>query len=172
MWKTQVQPLGWDDPLEKGTATHSSGLGASLVAQMIKKMPAMQEIWVWSLGQEDALEKEWLPALVFFSGEFHGLRSLTGYSPWSPKELGTTELLTISLSHYSKFPQSWNQLKCQLKDKGTLVHPVEQYPVSKYVDLSQIFDKCFNLCDLQDSNLRNKNKANIASLFWELGYLT
>ena len=42
----QVQSLGWDDPLEKGTATHSSGLGASLVAQMIKKMPAMQEIWV------------------------------------------------------------------------------------------------------------------------------
>ena len=24
MWKTQVQSLGWEDPLEKGTATHSS----------------------------------------------------------------------------------------------------------------------------------------------------
>ena len=23
MWKTWVQPLGWEDPLEKGTATHS-----------------------------------------------------------------------------------------------------------------------------------------------------
>ena len=46
MWKTQVQPLGWEDPLEKGMATHSSILGASLVAQMRKKMPAMQAIWV------------------------------------------------------------------------------------------------------------------------------
>ena len=24
VWETQVQPLGWEDPLEKGTATHSS----------------------------------------------------------------------------------------------------------------------------------------------------
>ena len=24
MQKTQVQPLGWEDPLEKGMATHSS----------------------------------------------------------------------------------------------------------------------------------------------------
>ena len=31
--------------------------GASLVAQMVKKMPAMRETSVWSLGQEDLLEK-------------------------------------------------------------------------------------------------------------------
>ena len=24
MWETWVQPLGWEDPLEKGNATHSS----------------------------------------------------------------------------------------------------------------------------------------------------
>ena len=30
---------------------------ASLVAQLIKNLPAMQETWFWSLGQEDALEK-------------------------------------------------------------------------------------------------------------------
>ena len=32
--------------------------GASLVAQMVKNLPAMREIWVRSLGQEDLLEKE------------------------------------------------------------------------------------------------------------------
>ena len=32
--------------------------GASLVAQMVKSLPAMQETRVWSLGQEDPLEKE------------------------------------------------------------------------------------------------------------------
>ena len=31
---------------------------ASLVAQMIKCLPAMWETWVWSLGWEDPLEKE------------------------------------------------------------------------------------------------------------------
>ena len=29
----------------------------SLVAQMVKNLPAMQETWVQSLGQEDPLEK-------------------------------------------------------------------------------------------------------------------
>ena len=32
-------------------------LGASLVAQMVKHPPAMQETWVQSLGGEDPLEK-------------------------------------------------------------------------------------------------------------------
>ena len=30
---------------------------ASLVAQMVKHLPTMQETWVQSLGQEDPLEK-------------------------------------------------------------------------------------------------------------------
>ena len=32
-------------------------LGASLVAQTVKILPAMWETWVWSLCWEDALEK-------------------------------------------------------------------------------------------------------------------
>ena len=32
-------------------------LRASLVAQTVKNLPAMQEIWVQSLGQKDPLEK-------------------------------------------------------------------------------------------------------------------
>ena len=32
-------------------------LGASLVAQTVKNLPAVREIWVWSQGQEDPLEK-------------------------------------------------------------------------------------------------------------------
>ena len=35
-----------------------SPLGASLVAQMVKHLPAIQETQVQSLGQEDPLEKE------------------------------------------------------------------------------------------------------------------
>ena len=32
--------------------------GTSLVAQTVKRLPAMRETWVQSLGQEDPLEKE------------------------------------------------------------------------------------------------------------------
>ena len=38
-------------------------LGASLVAQMVNNLPAMQETQGQSLGWEDPLEKEWLPTL-------------------------------------------------------------------------------------------------------------
>ena len=31
---------------------------ASLVVQLVKNLPAIQETWVWSPGWEDSLEKE------------------------------------------------------------------------------------------------------------------
>ena len=120
---------------------------ASLVAQSVKNLPAIQETWVQFLGQEDPLEKEmathssiltwripwteelgriylwgcksqtwlsnwalfiigsdpwvrripwrrgWLPTPVFLSGEFHGQKSLMGFS-WGHKESDMTEWLT------------------------------------------------------------------------------
>ena len=36
-------------------------MGASLVAQRLKRLPAMQETWVRSLDQDDPLEKEMAP---------------------------------------------------------------------------------------------------------------
>ena len=46
---------------------------ASLVVQQVKKLPAMRETWVWSLGWEDALEEGMQPTPVFLPGE----------SPWT-----------------------------------------------------------------------------------------
>ena len=37
---------------------HNTILCASLVAQSVKNLPAMQETWIRFLGQEDSLEKE------------------------------------------------------------------------------------------------------------------
>ena len=37
-----------------------------------------------------------LPTLVFWPGEFHGQRSLAGYSPWGRKESDTTEQLSTA----------------------------------------------------------------------------
>ena len=65
-------------------------LGASLVAQTIKNLPAMQETHVQSLGQEDSLEKGM--ATHSSIGESRGERTLVSYySPQSRKESGTTE---------------------------------------------------------------------------------
>ena len=44
--------------------------------------------------------REWL----FFPGEFHGEKSLAGYSPWGGKESDTTEQLTLSLFFFFHFP--------------------------------------------------------------------
>ena len=40
------------------TESPAPSSGASLVAQMVKNLPAMQETWVQSLGLEDPLENE------------------------------------------------------------------------------------------------------------------
>ena len=44
-------------------------------------------------GQEDPWRKKWQPTPLFLLGEFHGQRSLVGYSPWGCKESDTTEQL-------------------------------------------------------------------------------
>ena len=65
--------------------------GASLLAQTVKNLPAMQETWVQSLGWEDPLEKRKDTTPVLWPGEFRGL-----YSPWDCKESDMTERLSLS----------------------------------------------------------------------------
>ena len=45
---------------------------ASMVVQLVKNLPAIQETQVLSLGQEDPLEEEMATPPVFLPGEFHG----------------------------------------------------------------------------------------------------
>ena len=59
---------------------------ASLVTQLVKNPPTMQEIWVRSLGWEDSWGRERLTTPVFWPGEFHGL--WVGYN-WATFTLGT-----------------------------------------------------------------------------------
>ena len=65
----------------------------------LKNLPAVQETWVQSLGQEDPLEKEMTIHYSILPGESHGQQSLGGYCPQDPKELDTTEQLTLNLSN-------------------------------------------------------------------------
>ena len=56
---------------------------ASLMAQTVKNLPAMQETWVQSLGQEDPPEEVMATHSSILAWRIpHGQRSLVGYSPW------------------------------------------------------------------------------------------
>ena len=67
---------------------------------VVKNLPAMQEMWVGSLGGQDPLEEMALglalPTPVCLPGKTHGQRSLVGYSPWGHKKLDTTKRLNNS----------------------------------------------------------------------------
>ena len=71
-------------------------MSASLVAQMVKNLPAMQETWVQFLGQEEPLEKEMaihssiLPWRIPWTEELGRLQSM------ELQESDTTEQLTLS----------------------------------------------------------------------------
>jgi len=57
-----------------------SNIETFLVAQMVNNLPAKWEVWVWSLGQEDPLEKGMATHSIILFGESHGQRSLEGNS--------------------------------------------------------------------------------------------
>ena len=65
---------------------------------MVKNLPACRRPEFDPWFGKIPWRSDWLPAPVFLPGEFHGQRSLVGYSPWGCKELDMTELLTLSLS--------------------------------------------------------------------------
>ena len=63
----------------------------SLVVQMVKNLPGMQETQVRIQSWEDSVDKEMATHSNTLSGESHGQRSLVGYSPWGHKKLDMSE---------------------------------------------------------------------------------
>ena len=61
---------------------HYSLFRASLVAQMVKRLPAMWETWVRSLGWEDPLEKETATHSSILAWKIPWTEKLVNYSPW------------------------------------------------------------------------------------------
>ena len=64
----------------------------ALVVRPRLPMQELQEVNVWSLGQEDPLEEGLIIHSVFLPGESHAQRSLVSYSPQGGKESDTTEV--------------------------------------------------------------------------------
>ena len=64
---------------------------ASLVAQLVKNLPAMRETWAWSLGWEDPLEK---------GKAIHSsiMAWRIPWTVWGCKDLDTTEQLSLTFT--------------------------------------------------------------------------
>ena len=63
---------------------------ASLVAQLVKNPPAMQETWVRSLGWEDLLEKGMAKHSSILAWEITWTEELDGLQSMGSQELNTT----------------------------------------------------------------------------------
>ena len=74
----------------------------------------MQDTWVQSLGQEDPLKKEMATHSIILPGEFHGQRSLAGYSPWgagrglTKSQTWLSNLTTVTACDDSHPGVDWN----------------------------------------------------------------
>ena len=66
-------------------------MGGSLVVQMVKHLPTIQETRVQSLGREDPLEKEMAFHSSILTWKIPWTEESGGLSPWGLKESDTTE---------------------------------------------------------------------------------
>ena len=65
---------------------------ASLIAQLVKNLPAMQETPLWFLGRKDPTGEG-----IGYPLWYSGLENSMDYSPWGSKELDMTEWLSLSV---------------------------------------------------------------------------
>ena len=112
------------------SSSSSTQSRASLVAQMVKNLLAIQETWVWSLGGEDPLEKEMathssiLAWRILWTEEPGGLQSIGSqrvWYDWMTNTLGSWNLL----SQWSDEPRKNQYLVRWERSKFRLGHRTE-----------------------------------------------
>ena len=101
--KESASKVGDLDSIPESGSSSREGIGyppqyswASLVAQRVKNLPAMQETWVRSLDWKIPGGGHSNPLQYSRLENPHGQRSLVGYSPRGHKELDTTEWLSTA----------------------------------------------------------------------------
>ena len=87
--KIWVQSLGWEDPLEKSMATHSSILACGI--PWTQDPGRLQSMGLQRVRHEH-WRRKWQPTSVFLPGESRGQWSLMGCQLWGRTESDTTEV--------------------------------------------------------------------------------
>ena len=72
------------------------------MVQRLKRLPAMRETWVQSLGREDPLEKEMATHSSILAWRIPWTKELGGLQSTGRKESDTTERLHFTLSQEAK----------------------------------------------------------------------
>ena len=80
---------------------------SSMVVQMVKNRPAMEETWVRPLSQEDPLEKGMATQSSVLALRIPWTENLAGYSPRGCKESGHDWTTNV---HVVSFPSSYAQM--------------------------------------------------------------
>ena len=96
-----------DSILKSRDLCHKGLFVASLVAQLVKTLPAMRETRVGSLGGEDPLEKETATHSSILAWKIPWTEEPGRLSPWGRKESDMTEQLSLSLSELSEGTDSF-----------------------------------------------------------------
>ena len=99
---------------EKGKRIRLKMYSPPLIVQLVKNLPAIRRPQFNSWVEKTPGGRERLPTTVFWPGEFHGL-----YSPWSLKESGMNEQLSLS-SHPNFFFFFFLAKPCSLWDLNSL----------------------------------------------------
>ena len=89
------------------------------------------------------MEKEMTAHSIILAGEFHGQRSLVGYSPWTHKESDVAEQLThttlyIETKNSRLDKTRWQSNKFQMKEE-------DKTPEKQQVNISNLPEKEFKL---------------------------
>ena len=100
MQETWVRSLDWEDPLEKGTVTHSSILAWKI--PRAEEPGRLQSMGLLRVGHDWATSvslftfmhwrRKWQPTPVFLPGESQGWWGLVGCCLWGRTESDTTEV--------------------------------------------------------------------------------
>ena len=107
----------WKEGIKKGFLDNSTEVWASLMAQTITDLPAMQETWVLSLGQEDSLKEGMASHSSIVAWRIPMDRGAwQAASPWGHKELDRTEVISTAQAlrvgvkvhlSWSLWPRAW-----------------------------------------------------------------
>ena len=83
--------------LHVGSLVAAWELQASLVAQMVKSLPAMWKTWARSWVGKIPWRRAWQPIPIFLLGKRPWTEEPDGYSPWGLKESAMTEQLSMHM---------------------------------------------------------------------------
>ena len=119
---------------------------ASLVAQIVRNPPAMQETWVWSMSWEDSPGGGHGNPLLYSCLENpHGQRSLVGCSPWGHKELDTTEWLSTTQHSTRHWWKQHSCVLCCIQSRPTLCNRLDYSlpgPIEYAISRTRILEWC------------------------------